>query len=53
VVGSYDAQAAFDDLRAVQAFGTVYSSVDALAASMQAQLAMLAGAPEFLGARQS
>ena len=48
VVGSWDAQATLDDLRAAQAANTVYASVDALAAAMRAQLAGLAGAPEFL-----
>jgi hypothetical protein len=44
VVGSWDAQATLDDLRAAQAANTVYASVDALAAAMRAQLAVLASA---------
>ncbi len=41
--GSWDAQAALDDLAAATAARRVYASVDALADAMQAQLAVLAG----------
>ena len=44
---TWDAQAALDDLRAAQEADRVYASVDALAAAMRAQLAVLAGAAEF------
>ena len=47
-MGTWDAQAALDDLRAAQAADRVYASVDALAEAMRAQLAALAGAEEFL-----
>jgi hypothetical protein len=48
VGGAWDARAALADLRAAQDADKVYDSVDALAAAMQAQLAALAGAAEFL-----
>jgi len=48
VVGSWDAQATLDDLRAAQAANTIYALVDALAVAMRAQLAVLASDPEFL-----
>jgi hypothetical protein len=48
VVGPWDAQATLDDLLAAQAANTSHASVDALAAAMRAQLAVLASAPEFL-----
>ena len=48
VAGTWDAQAALDDLRAAQDADKVYASVDALADAMRAQLAALAGAEEFL-----
>ena len=48
VVGTWDAQAALNDLRAAQDADRVYASVDALADAMRAQLAALAGAEEFL-----
>jgi hypothetical protein len=47
-VGSWDAQAALDDLAAANAAGKVYASVDALADAMRAQLAALAGSDRFL-----
>ena len=46
--GAWDVQAALDDLRAAWDADRVYASVDALAEAMQAQLAALAGAVEFL-----
>ncbi len=46
-MGTWDAQAALDDLRAAGDAGRVYASVDALADAMQTQLAALAGAAEF------
>ena len=47
-MGSWDAQAALDDLAAANAAGKVYASVDALADAMRAQLAALAGSDRFL-----
>ena len=44
----WDAQAALDDIAAAHDAGKVYASVDALSRAMRAQLAVLAGAAEFL-----